>query len=62
MTIARPTGVRSGDVLVAAIDVRGSASIASAAGWTQVQTNVSGTSLRQAVFVHSVGSAEPTSY
>ena len=63
LTIPVPAGVQQGDVLVAAIGVRGNPTITPPAGWTLVVNTPNGTTMREAVFVHVVGAtAEPSSY
>ena len=63
LSIPVPAGVQQGDVLVAAIGVRGNPTITPPAGWTLVVNTPNGTTMRQAAFVHVVGAtAEPSSY
>ena len=64
LTVSRPTGVQSGDVMLAAITVNGSpASITPpvTGGWTLLRQDQSGSALRQYVFA-KVAVAEPSSY
>ena len=51
LTIPRPSGTQDGDVLVAVVDVRGTATITAPAGWTWVNES-NGATLRQAVYRH----------
>jgi hypothetical protein len=65
LTVPRPAGVQSGDVMLAAITVNGSpASITPpvTGGWTPVRQDQSGSALRQYVFWKVAGAAEPASY
>ena len=62
ISVARPAASGAGDVLVATIDALGAPTINSPAGWVLVQTNASGTTLRQSTFIHVMGSTEPSSY
>ena len=55
ISVAKPAGALTGDVLVAMIDVAGNAQV-SGTGWALVRSDASGSSLRQAVFTHIVGS------
>ena len=52
-----PTGVAAGDVLVAAVTVRGAPTITPPAGWTQVRVDSNATTVRQAVFVRTATGA-----
>ncbi len=60
LDVPAPAGVQEGDVLIAAIDVRG-AKIKTAAGWTLVRAIDSASNLRQALYVKVAGT-EPASY
>jgi hypothetical protein len=62
LSIARPAGITSGDVLVASIAARGSAPISAPAGWVVVENRVSGTTLRTVAFLKVAGASEPTGY
>ena len=62
LVLPRPAGVATGDVLVAALSIAGNPSITAPAGWSLVQNHVSGSSLRQVVFVHVAGASENPSY
>jgi Putative Ig domain len=55
VSVAKPAGAATNDVLVASISARASATITAPSGWTQVQSQLSGT-VRTATFVHVVGS------
>jgi fibronectin type 3 domain-containing protein len=64
ISVPRPSGVGSGDVLIVVIERIGTGTITppSAGGWTEQKTDVSGTSIRQGVFSHVAAASEPTSY
>jgi Right handed beta helix region len=66
LTISTPSGVASGDVMLAAIDVNlpGSAAITAPSGWTLVRrdNNAQGyAALSQAVYYRVAGNSEPSS-
>ena len=60
--VPRPAGVVAGDALVAAIGARGNPTITAPAGWSLVRLDISGSTVRQAIFVHVAGGSEPASY
>ena len=62
VAVAKPTGVVSGDVLMAAVSVRGLPTITPPSGWSQVRSDVNGTVMTQATFSHLAGGSEPASY
>jgi hypothetical protein len=51
LSLARPAGVTTGDVLVASIDILGTATIIPPPGWTIVRSDLTGTTMRQQVYV-----------
>ena len=55
LVLAKPTGTVDGDVLLAAVTVRGTPTITPPAGWTLVRIDTRATAMRQAVFVHVRG-------
>jgi hypothetical protein len=59
LRIPSPSGVAPGDVLVAAIDVRGPARIGSPRGWVRVRADHRGHRLRQFVYVRVLTGDEP---
>ena len=61
LVLPRPSGTASGDVLLAAVTVRGTPTI-SAAGWTLVRLDSRSPTFTQAVFWHLAGASEPSSY
>lgn len=62
LTIDRPDGVESGDVLVAAIDVRGKPAIVAPEGWKRLHVASNGTILQLATYVRTASGAEPGAY
>jgi hypothetical protein len=62
VVLPQPTGATAGDVLVAAVAVRGTPSVSPPAGWAAIQTDARSTTFKQVVFVHVVGASEPSSY
>ncbi|HET7168477.1 MAG TPA: Ig-like domain-containing protein, partial [Candidatus Limnocylindrales bacterium] len=62
LVIPAPAGAVSGDVLVAAVSVRGGPTITPPAGWTLVRQDINASTMRQALFVHVAGGSEPSSY
>ena len=65
LTIAKPTGVASGDLLIAAISQTGQASTnASLAGWTVIDgRSLAGSTLRYLTVLYKVaGGSEPSNY
>jgi hypothetical protein len=50
LTIALPSNVQAGDVMLAGIAVKGSVTVSAPNGWTQVASNVSGSAITQVVF------------
>ena len=63
ITLNKPSGTASGDVLVAAVDIGlGTTTVTAPSGWTLVRSTTSGSSLTQATYVHVAGTSEPSSY
>jgi len=63
LMIAKPTGAAAGDVLLAAVAVRGAPTVSPPAGWTLVQDQTTAASAsRQVLYWHVAGSSEPSSY
>ncbi len=62
LVLPTPAGVVSGDVLLASVAARGGPAITPPAGWTLVRLDPNGSTLRQAVYVHVAGGAEPATY
>ncbi len=65
LSIAKPTGTTSGDILITAVSVRSStATITAPSGWTTIQTvlNTNNTSTRLSVYYKVATGSEPSSY
>ena len=63
LSVPRPAGVQTGDVLLAGISVGGApASVTAPTGWTLIQVSASGSSIKQYVFRKVAGAGEPASY
>jgi hypothetical protein len=58
----RPAGVRSGDLLVVAIEVRGQSSIDAPDGWQRVRSDAFSTTVQLATYVRVAGENEPSGY
>jgi hypothetical protein len=61
LTIPVPDQVRTGDVMLAVVDVKAVPTVGTPAGWTLVSNTVNGTSMRQLVYWRVAGS-EPAGY
>lgn len=59
LTLTPPSSTTAGDVLVAAIDVRGRPVVTAPAGWHQVLATDNGDTMRKVVFWRVAGAAEP---
>ena len=59
--VPSPAGVQAGDVLVAAVSVRGTPTITAPAGWTLVRTDANGTTMRQSVYVRALTGTDGSS-
>src|SRR4029077_2616965 len=62
ITIAKPAGVVTNDVLLAAISVRGIPTITPPSGWTLARSDTNGTVMVQSVYWHLAGGSEPANY
>jgi CSLREA domain-containing protein len=62
ITIARPAGVTTGDVLLASIAQPNDGAVTPPAGWTLIRSDVQGTSVRQDLFYRVATGSEPASY
>lgn len=62
VTVAAPSGLTSGDVMLAGIVTRDEAAITTPGGWTLVRSDANGTALRQSVYVRVAGGSEPADY
>ncbi len=61
LAVPSPAGLQAGDVLVAAVSVRGAPAITAPAGWTLVRMDVYGTTMRQALYVRALTGADGSS-
>jgi hypothetical protein len=57
-----PSGVQSGDLLLASIAVRGKPTVTAPAGWQLVRADENGTSMKQATFSRLASAGEPAAY
>ncbi len=63
LVVAMPSGVVSGDALIAQVTVSGTAAAVTApAGWTSVRSSTNGTALRQITYRRQAGASEPSTY
>ena len=64
VTVNKPAGTASGDVLLAQVSAAGGTGVDVTAptGWTLVNSTANGTSVRAAVFWKTAGSSEPSTY
>lgn len=62
LVIDQPSGVRAGDLLIAAVDVRGGPSILPPSGWDLIRVEAYDNIMRLATYVRVAGSSEPSSY
>ncbi|HEV8699390.1 MAG TPA: hypothetical protein VGQ89_16990 [Candidatus Limnocylindrales bacterium] len=58
----RPTGVRAGDLLVAAVETRGQPSMTAPDGWRRVRADSADPTLALATYVRIAGDNEPSTY
>jgi peptidoglycan/xylan/chitin deacetylase (PgdA/CDA1 family) len=62
ITLNKPSGTASGDVLIAAIEISGTTTVTAPSGWVLIRSTTSGSALTQASYVHTAGASEPSSY
>lgn len=62
IVLAKPAGLTTNDVLLAAVIVHGTPTITPPTGWTLIRSDVNGTDLKQAVYWHLAGGSEPSTY
>jgi hypothetical protein len=62
LSVGRPAGVTTGDVLLATVVARGTPTLTAPPGWTLVRTDTNGTALRQATYWRTAVANEPSSY
>jgi hypothetical protein len=62
LAITKPTGVGSGNVMIAVLTATGSGALTPPAGWTVIQDTTQGAAIRQITYYRVAGSSEPASY
>ena len=62
LVIPRPSGVQTGDVMVASVAVRSAPTVTPPTGWSLVTTTPNGSNLRQLSYTRVATASEPTSY
>jgi hypothetical protein len=62
LAISKPTGVASGQVLLATITATKAQALTAPSGWTVVQDTTLGTTMRQITYYRVAGGSEPASY
>ncbi len=62
LTLARPAPLVAGDLLLAAVTIRGTSTITPPAGWTLVRDDVNASNLRQATYWKSATGSEPATW
>jgi hypothetical protein len=62
LSIAKPTGVVEGGVLIATVTAAGSGSVTTPSGWTVIKSVAQGTALRQVTYYKVATGSEPVSY
>ena len=62
LIVPRPDPVAAGDVLLASVDVRGSRTIATPAGWNAVRVDANGTAMRKGTYYRVATADEPSGY
>jgi hypothetical protein len=62
LSIPRPAGVLSGDVMLASVDVRGRPAVTAPTGWTQILRSDNGKVMTKLTYYRLATAAEPTTY
>ena len=64
LSLTRPATTQNGDMLLAQVAVRGGSAttVSAPAGWTVVESRTTGTDIRSAVFSHTAGNADPSTW
>lgn len=62
LTIAKPTGTVSGDVMIAEVVSRGGAAISAPEGWSEIRNTAVSGSDHMTTFARAAGASEPSSY
>jgi hypothetical protein len=62
LVLPKPAAVVAGDAMLATVGARGNPVITPPAGWTLVRLDLTGGTIRQAIYVRIAGASEPASY
>jgi chitodextrinase len=62
VSVAAPAGVQAGDVLVAAVSVRGSTTITAPSGWTRVRLDAQGTTMVQGIYTKVASGSDASAW
>jgi hypothetical protein len=62
LSITKPAGVASGDVMLATVAAMGTGALTAPSGWAAVQDTTLSTTMRQITYYRVAGGSEPTSY
>jgi fibronectin type 3 domain-containing protein len=62
LTIPRPAGVQTGDLLLSAVTIAGNQGITAPSGWTLIRTDGKSSSITQAVYSHVAAASDPSSF
>ncbi len=64
LSMLKPAGTTAGDLLIAAITIRGGTSprVTAPAGWTLIRSDAISTTVAQLVYRHTAGGSEPSSW
>jgi len=62
LAIPTPAGITTGNLLVAAVDVRGTPTITPPPGWTVVRVDTNASAMRQAIYIRIATATEPSSF
>ncbi len=62
LSIAKPTGVVEGSVMVATVTAAGTGAVTTPSGWTVVKSITQGTALRQVTYYKVAAASEPANY
>src|SRR5919106_1235231 len=62
ISLARPSGTATGDVMLALLDVRGTSTVTAAAGWTLIRTDTYTSSLRLHAYWRLATASDPATW
>jgi hypothetical protein len=62
LSVPRPTQAQVGNVLIAAVSVRGGPTVTGPSGWTKVRADQNLSTMGQTLWVHTVASGDPTAW